>query len=164
MQYMNKAYLLIGGNVGNRQQNLQQAVTAINNNCGRVIQQSAVYETAAWGKTDQQAFLNQALLIQTDLTPHQLLKHALEAEALLGRVRKEKYGPRLIDIDILFFNNDIIRETALIIPHPEVQNRRFALAPLAEIAPKLLHPVLHKTISQLLDECPDMLEVRKTSY
>ena len=164
MQYMNKAYLLIGGNVGNRQQNLQQAVTAINNSCGRVLQQSAVYETAAWGKTDQQAFLNQALLIHTDFTPHQLLEHALEAEALLGRVRKEKYGPRLIDIDILFFNNDIIRETALIIPHPEVQNRRFALAPLVEIAPKLLHPVLHKTISQLLDECPDMLEVTKTSY
>jgi len=164
MQYMNKAYLLIGGNVGNRQQNLQQAVAAINNSCGRVLQQSAVYETAAWGKTDQQAFLNQALLIQTDLTPHQLLEHALEAEALLGRVRKEKYGPRLIDIDILFFNNDIIRETALIIPHPEVQNRRFALTPLAEIAPKLQHPVLHKTISQLLDECPDMLEVTKTSY
>jgi 2-amino-4-hydroxy-6-hydroxymethyldihydropteridine diphosphokinase len=162
MQYMNKAYLLIGGNVGDRQQNLQQAVTAINNSCGRVLQQSAVYETAAWGNTDQQAFLNQALLIHTDLSPHQLLDHALEAEALLGRVRKERYGPRVIDIDILFFNNDIIRETALTIPHPEVQNRRFALTPLAEIAPELLHPLLHKTIRQLLDECPDMLEVIKT--
>lgn len=164
MQYMNKAYLLIGGNVGDRQQNLQQAVTAINNSCGSVLQQSAIYETAAWGKTDQQAFLNQALLVHTALTAHQLLHHALEAEVLLGRVRKERYGPRLIDIDILFFNHDIIREVALTIPHPEVQNRRFALTPLAEIAPQLLHPVLHKTISQLLAECPDTLEVRKTNY
>jgi len=161
---MNKAYLLIGGNVGDRAHHLRQAVTAINNSCGRVVHQSAIYETAAWGKTDQQDFLNQALLITTDLTALQLLEHVLQAESRLGRVREERYGPRIIDIDILFFNNDIIREKALSIPHPEVQNRRFALTPLADIAPDLVHPVLHKTVRQLLAECPDLLEVRKTSY
>lgn len=160
---MNNVYLLIGGNVGNRLRNLQQAVTAINNTCGSVVRQSAIYETAAWGKTDQQPFLNQALLLETSFTAPQLLQHTLEAETLLGRVRQERYGPRIIDIDILFFNDDIIREPALIIPHPEVQNRRFALTPLQEIAPELVHPVLKKNIDQLLQECPDMLEVKRIS-
>lgn len=161
MQYMNKAYLLIGGNVGNRLQNLHQAVTAIDQTCGRVLLQSSVYETAAWGKTDQQAFLNQALLIETTFSAPDLLKGVLEVESRLGRVRKERYGPRVIDIDIIFFNNDIIRLPALTIPHPEVQNRRFALTPLHEIAPSLVHPVFHKTIDRLLQECPDELQVKK---
>ena len=161
MQYMNKAYLLIGGNVGNRQQNLHQAVTAIEKTCGKVLLKSSVYETAAWGKTNQQAFLNQALLIETAFPPPDLLKGVLEVESRLGRVREERYGPRVIDIDIIFFNNDTVRLPALTIPHPEVQNRRFALTPLQEIAPGLVHPVLHKTIDQLLQECPDDLAVKK---
>ncbi|MDF2189946.1 2-amino-4-hydroxy-6-hydroxymethyldihydropteridine diphosphokinase [Paraflavitalea sp. CAU 1676] len=158
---MNKAYLLIGGNVGNRQQNLHQAVKAIDERCGSVRQQSALYETAAWGKTDQQAFLNQALRIETHFSAPELLHHVLEVETSLGRVRDERYGPRIIDIDIIFFNNDIIDLPSLTIPHPEVQNRRFALAPLEEIAPQLMHPVLHKSIHQLLLECPDTLEVQR---
>jgi 2-amino-4-hydroxy-6-hydroxymethyldihydropteridine diphosphokinase len=157
---MNNAYLLIGGNVGNRLQNLKEAVTAINNTCGSVVQQSAIYETAAWGKTDQQAFLNQALLIDTRFTPLLLLQHTLAAETMLGRIRSERYGPRIIDIDILFFNNDIVREPELTIPHPEVQNRRFALEPLHEIASGLVHPVFQVTISQLLQDCPDKLPVK----
>lgn len=161
---MNKVYLLIGGNVGDRLRNLQLAVTALHRSCGRVTKQSAVYETAAWGKTDQQAFLNQALLLETDLTAPALLACVLKAEAMLGRVRKERYGPRIIDIDILFYNNDIVRTPALTIPHPEIQNRRFALVPLQEIAPGLVHPVLKKNIDQLLIECPDTLEVTKTRF
>jgi 2-amino-4-hydroxy-6-hydroxymethyldihydropteridine diphosphokinase len=161
---MNYVYLLIGGNVGDRLHNLQQAVITIDRTCGRVVRQSAIYETAAWGKTDQQSFLNQALLVETDLTAFQLLEKVLEAETLLGRVRKERYGPRIIDIDILLFNYDDISEPDLVIPHPELQNRRFALTPLAEIAPGYLHPVLGKTIRTLLEECKDELEVKKVSF
>lgn len=157
---MNNVYLLIGGNVGDRLDNLQQAVMTIDRTCGRVVRQSAIYETAAWGKTDQQSFLNQALLVETGLTAFQLLERVLEAETLLGRVRKERYGPRIIDIDILFFNDDMISAPELTIPHPEIQNRRFALTPMAAIAPDYLHPVLGKTIRTLLEECKDDLAVR----
>jgi 2-amino-4-hydroxy-6-hydroxymethyldihydropteridine diphosphokinase len=158
---MNNVYLLIGGNVGNRSENLQRAIIALDQTCGHIVRGSAIYETAAWGKTDQQPFLNQALLLETRFTAPELLQHTLEAEKLLGRVRQERYGPRIIDIDILFFNNDIVREPDLVIPHPEVQNRRFALTPLHELAPGLVHPVLQKSIEQLLAECPDMLEVKR---
>lgn len=156
---MNNVYLLIGGNVGNREQNLHQAVKAIAHSCGSVVRQSSVYETAAWGKTDQQAFLNQALQVRTEWPAATLLERVLRAEASLGRIREERYGPRVIDIDIIFFNNDVITLPQLTIPHPEVQNRRFALVPLQEIAPGLVHPVFHKTVSQLLAECPDPLAV-----
>jgi 2-amino-4-hydroxy-6-hydroxymethyldihydropteridine diphosphokinase len=161
MQYMNKVFLLIGGNIGDRLQNLHQAITGLLAVCGPVIQQSAVYETAAWGKTDQAAFLNQALLLTTSLTAQELITTILSVEEEMGRRRMEKFGPRVIDIDILFFNEEIINEPNLIIPHPQLQNRRFALAPMHEIAPALVHPVLHKTIEQLLAECPDELPVRR---
>jgi 2-amino-4-hydroxy-6-hydroxymethyldihydropteridine diphosphokinase len=158
---MNNVYLLIGGNVGNRPENLQRAIITLDQTCGHIVHQSAIYETAAWGKTDQQPFLNQALLLVTRFTASELLQHTLEAEKLLGRIRQERYGPRIIDIDILFFNNDIVREPDLTIPHPEVQNRRFALTPLHELAPELVHPVLGKTIQELLEECKDELEVKE---
>ena len=161
MQYMNKVFLLIGGNIGDRLQNLNQAITLLSATCGPVIQQSAVYETAAWGKTDQAAFLNQALVLTTLLTAQELLTTILSVEEEMGRRRMEKFGPRVIDIDILFFNDAIIQEPNLTVPHPQLQNRRFALAPMQEIAPELVHPVLHKTIEQLLKECPDQLEVRR---
>ena len=160
MQYMNNVYLLIGGNVGNRLQNLRHAVEQLSD-WGTVTQQSAVYETAAWGKTEQEPFLNQALELQTTLAPQALINTILHIEEEMGRMRTEKYGPRIIDIDILFFNSEIIREPHLTIPHPEIQNRRFALVPMQEMAPQLIHPVLHKTMRQLLEECPDTLAVRK---
>ena len=157
---MNKVYLLIGGNMGDRLQNLRQSINRLSA-CGTVMQQSAVYETEAWGKTEQDPFLNQALLLETSLPAQSLISAILAIEEEMGRSRTEKYGPRIIDIDILFYNAGIIHEPHLTIPHPEIQNRRFALAPMHEIAPQLIHPVLHKTIQQLLDECPDKLEVRK---
>ena len=161
MQYMNKVFLLIGGNIGDRLQNLHQAIALLSASCGPVIQQSAVYETAAWGKTDQAAFLNQALLLTTSLPAQELITTILSVEEEMGRRRMEKFGPRVIDIDILFFNDEIINEPNLIVPHPQLQNRRFALAPMFEIAPALVHPVLNKTIAELLAECPDELEVSK---
>jgi 2-amino-4-hydroxy-6-hydroxymethyldihydropteridine diphosphokinase len=160
---MNKAYLLTGGNVGNRKENLKTARDLITIHCGSIINASSVYETAAWGNTDQPVFLNQALEVHTSLNAKQLIRHILKVEKIMGRTRKEKYDPRIIDIDILLFNNEQHHIPFLKLPHPEMQNRRFALLPLVEIAPEAIHPVLKKTITQLLKECPDKLEVKKYS-
>jgi 2-amino-4-hydroxy-6-hydroxymethyldihydropteridine diphosphokinase len=160
---MNNAYLLTGGNLGNRQQYLATARELIAQHCGPVTAASGLYETAAWGNTDQPAFLNQALQIQTELNARQLIRHILKIEKMMGRIRKEKYGPRLIDIDILLFNNEKHQYHFLKVPHPEMQNRRFVLMPMAEIAPDVMHPVLQKNILELLNECPDALEVKKYS-
>ena len=160
---MNKAYLLIGGNQGNRKEFLRAARNETEAACGTVVQQSSLYETAAWGLEDQPTFLNQALAVETALTAEELLKRILQIEEKLGRVREVKYGPRVIDIDILFFNTAILHQQNLVIPHPQLQNRRFVLVPLNEIAPHFLHPVFQKTVAQLLAECPDPLDVQKIS-
>jgi 2-amino-4-hydroxy-6-hydroxymethyldihydropteridine diphosphokinase len=158
---MKTAYLLTGGNLGNRQATLQKAAELISQYCGAITNLSSVYETAAWGKTDQPAFLNQAIEIHTALNARQLIRRILKVEKLMGRVRREKLGPRLIDIDILFYENEIHDLRFLKVPHPEIQNRRFALIPLAEINPDTVHPQLNKTVARLLEECPDNLDVKK---
>jgi 2-amino-4-hydroxy-6-hydroxymethyldihydropteridine diphosphokinase len=158
---MNTSFLLIGGNVGDREKNLLLAAELIQKHAGKVDAQSSVYETAAWGKTDQPDFLNQVLKITTDLSPDDLMKEIFKIEKLMGRERSEKYAPRLVDIDILFFNDEIIKTSLVTIPHPQMQNRRFVLVPLNELAPALIHPVFKKTISELLVECPDKLDVNK---
>ena len=160
---MNTAYLLTGGNLGERVHNLATARELIAAQTGNIIAASSLYETAAWGNTDQPAFLNQAIMIETPLNARQLIRRILKIEKKMGRVREEKYGPRLIDIDILLFNNEKHNYQFLKLPHPEMQNRRFALLPLAEIAPEIIHPVLKKTITELLQECKDELEVKKYS-
>jgi 2-amino-4-hydroxy-6-hydroxymethyldihydropteridine diphosphokinase len=158
---MSKAHLLIGGNLGDRKENLLTAISLINAYCGTLTKSSSIYETEAWGMTDQPSFLNQALEISTSLNARQLLRKILKIEKEMGRVRKEKLGPRIIDIDILLFENEIHDLRFLKIPHPEMQNRRFVLVPLAEIDPALQHPIMKKTIAELLEECPDNLAVRK---
>lgn len=158
---MNISYLLIGGNQGDRMDYLAKARDNIAGSGGAILKYSSVYETAAWGKTDQPAFLNQALLIQTSLDAPALLSTLLEIELTMGRRRKEKNGARTIDIDILFFNEEILHLPQLTIPHPEIQNRRFALVPMEEIAPQWIHPVFHQTITRLLADCPDKLDVKK---
>jgi len=160
---MNTAYLLTGGNLGERVHNLATARELVAEQIGNIIAASSLYETAAWGNTDQPAFLNQAIMIETPLNARQLIRRILKIEKKMGRVREEKYGPRLIDIDILLFNNEKHNYQFLKLPHPEMQNRRFALLPLAEIAPEIIHPVLKKTIAVLLQECKDELEVKKYS-
>ena len=158
---MNRTYLLIGGNVGNRLKNLREARKHITVKCGMIVKQSAIYETAAWGKTDQAAFLNQVVLVETELSARDVLDRILKAELEMGRRRNEKFGPRTIDIDILFYNDDIIREEGLTIPHPQLHLRKFALEPLNEIASDLKHPSSGKTIHEMLLECEDALPVKK---
>ena len=158
---MNISYLLIGGNEGNRLAQLATARDRIAAAGGRILLSSSLYETAAWGKTDQADFLNQALQVSTIQAAPAWLLTLLDIEEKMGRRRLEKYGPRVIDIDILFFNNSIIRDERLNIPHPEIQYRRFALAPLEEIAPFYIHPILNRTVRELLADCSDPLTVKK---
>jgi len=158
---MNKAYLLIGGNEGDRLSFLKQAREYISVLLGEIIEQSGIYETAAWGKTNQPNFLNQVLLIETSLAAEVLMSNILIIERKMGRVRNEKYGARTIDIDILFYNEEIINLPDLKIPHPEIQNRKFVLVPMNEIAAQFIHPLFKKNIQTLLNECRDMLDVKK---
>ena len=164
---MNISYLLIGGNQGDREAMLAAARAHISVAAGPIRQASSLYETAPWGKTDQGWFLNQALAVETESDPITLLKTLLQIEETMGRRRSEKYGARLIDIDILFFNDAIVAgkattgEPGLIIPHPEIPNRRFVLEPLNEIAAQYIHPVLGLSVRELLLACKDPLEVKK---
>ena len=159
LQHMNKAYLLLGSNIGDRLSNLKKAKQLLKKQVGEVIECSSIYETASWGKTAQPDFLNQVLLIETKLTAAQIMEQILFIENEMGRVRTEKNASRIIDIDILFFNEEIIETKNVIIPHPQIQNRNFVLYPLDELAPQLKHPVLKKTIHELLLECKDILPV-----
>jgi 2-amino-4-hydroxy-6-hydroxymethyldihydropteridine diphosphokinase len=158
---MNKTYLLTGGNEGDRYFHMQQAMTNIELICGRVIQLSSLYETAPWGKSDQADFLNQVLLVETNLRPKQLLQSILEIEKALGRKRTIRNAPRTIDIDILLYDSEVIESDGLTIPHPRISERRFVLEPLNEIAADYIHPVLYKSVRQLLLECKDELTVKK---
>jgi 2-amino-4-hydroxy-6-hydroxymethyldihydropteridine diphosphokinase len=155
----NRTFLLLGTNLGDRKKNLTVARNTIELNVGPIIKASSIYETMAWGKTDQPDFLNQALEVETEAPPLHVLHEILEVEKMMGRTRKEKWSERVIDIDILLYGNEIITSPELTIPHPELPHRRFALVPLTEIAADFIHPVLRLTIAELLSRCPDLLEV-----
>ena len=157
------AYILIGGNIGDRFSNLQTAKELINKQSGTIIKESSVYQTAAWGLKEQPDFLNQVLILSTTLNPETLLRSLLSVEETMGRKRSIKFGPRIIDLDILLINDFLIESEFLTVPHPALQQRKFALIPLNEVAPDLLHPVENKTINQLLTECNDELVVQKIS-
>lgn len=157
-----KVYLLLGSNLGDRMQLINAATGKIREQIGDIFSRSSMYETAAWGKEDQPSFLNVALGISTSLSPLEVLEKALDIEEELGRVRHGKWGSRLIDIDVILYGDLIVSiPDVLQIPHPQMQHRRFVIEPLAEIAPDYLHPVLKKTISELLQSLPDDLTVSK---
>jgi len=147
--------------MGNSQKQLDKAIVNIEKKIGAVVRRSGIYKTAAWGKTDQPDFLNQVVVANTNLTAVETMESILAIESAMGRVRSEKNAPRIIDIDILFFGKEIINEKELIIPHPAIQLRRFVLIPMNELSPNFIHPVLKKTIHQLLLKCPDKLDVKK---
>lgn len=158
---MHTAYLLIGSNLGEREIYLDQAKAYLNQKRGKIVQQSAVYETAPWGIKEQPFFLNQAIALETLLTPEDLMITLLEIEEKMGRIRTVKFGPRTIDLDILLYNQIIMDSQLLKLPHPSLPERRFALTALAEIAPNFVHPILKKTIKALLLECTDISNVQK---
>ena len=158
---MNKIYLLLGSNQQNPQKELQLAQKLIAKKIGPIKRRSAIYQTAAWGNTNQPDFLNQVSIVETKLPVQQTMQIILQIEKKMGRLRTVKNAPRIIDIDILFFNKEIINEKKLTVPHPQLQNRRFVLVPLNELSPNLKHPVIKKTIHQLFIHCPDKLNVKK---
>ncbi len=154
---MNKLFLITGGNIGDRKRNLETAAALIQKQIGKIMRLSAIYETEAWGITNQPAFYNQVLEIETLLSPREVLDLILKIEEEMGRKRSIKNAARNIDIDILFFNNEIINEHNLTIPHPEIINRRFVLLPLLELEPHKIHPALNKSIQELFSETKDKL-------
>lgn len=149
---MHTVYLSTGSNLGNREAYLFQAEEAITALVGHIEACSSIMETAPWGKTDQPHFLNRVLRVKTKLPPIFLMKSLLQIEQDMGRNRLEKWGPRIIDLDMLFFNNRIIDEDGLRVPHPHLHERDFVLKPMVEIAPDFIHPVLQKTMAELLAE------------
>lgn len=151
----------MGGNQGQVETTMRQAIQMIETTLGQVIQQSFIYATKAWGPIPQDDFLNQAVIIRTIFPPEFVLNTILNIEKKFGRKREVKYGPRTLDIDILFYGNLTVNKRHLSIPHPEIQNRKFALIPLNEMQANFVHPVLKKKVAQLLKDCKDDLEVIK---
>ncbi len=133
----------------------------INNHIGTISESSSLYETEAWGLTEQGSFINQAHICHTSLSPDQVLESIVIIESKMGRKRERKWGPRIIDIDIIYYGQKIIKNPHLYIPHPELSRRRFVLVPLMDICPDLIHPELDKSTRQLLSECSDNLSVKK---
>ena len=162
MRKTNNIYLHTGSNLGDRKSNLEKANQLITARIGDITAQSGFYKTKAWGITEQPDFINQALEVETKLSPRQVMDSVLEIEKQMGRKRNGKWTSRLIDIDILFYGEEIIEEEHLTIPHPHLQERNFVLVPLQEIAGDFIHPVLKLSIKDLVNQSKDALEV--TAY
>lgn len=158
---MNSVYILLGGNLGNREKNLTMAGSYIEKEVGKIVRASSIYETASWGIAEQPDFLNQVLLVETNFSAEEIMEIILTIENKMGRTRAEKNASRIIDIDILFFNDEVINEPGLTVPHPQIQNRKFVLLPLNEIASDLIHPTLQLSVKELLSTSKDKLEVKR---
>lgn len=161
---MSKVFLLFGSNLGNRKNTITRATAIIERRIGTIIKNSAFYESEPWGFENENSFINQLVIYDTLKMPFEILDNIKETENELGRVRtKVQFSSRTIDIDILYYETEIIREKNLIIPHPGIKERKFALEPLVEIEPEFKHPVFNKTNQELLDLCEDNSWVKKIS-
>lgn len=158
---MGNCHLHLGSNQGDRKVQLVRAIQMIEESIGPVLSSSAMYETDAWGKIDQNDFINIALEVEHYMTPNQLLKTVNKIEDQIGRIRLERWGPRLIDIDIIFIKDIVIDTEKLTIPHRLMHKRNFVLYPMVEIAAEFIHPVLNENLSSILEDCEDETEVRR---
>ena len=161
---MEKCYVLFGSNMGDKNQIFAQACLLINNRCGRIAQVSSAYESEPWGFEAEEWFLNRLIIVETELEPEEMMRQLLDIEAELGRVRHpetEGYTSRTADLDILYYGSRIVLTDSLTIPHPRLHERRFALLPLCELVPQLVHPAFNFTQTELLRRCHDFSEVRK---
>ena len=158
---MKGIYLLLGSNLGDSSNILSTASKRIEASIGTITKRSSVYQSKAWGVEDQPDFLNQVIEIESSLSPEEILKHINQIEDHLGRVRKQKWHSRIIDIDILYYGSAVVKQKDLVIPHKENENRNFVLVPMAEIAPHFIHPQLGFTQQDLLHRCSDRLEVTR---
>lgn len=162
---MSIVYFSIGSNLGNRLVHLNDARKQLKSKIGKILKESQIYETEPWGFKYERDFLNMVIEVKTSLSYNELINKIIEIENGLGRVRnKHRYISRVIDIDILFYNNLIVNEKKIIIPHPLLQDRKFVLIPFNEINGSFVHPLLNKSISELLSVCDDNCEVRKYTY
>ena len=161
---MDGIYILLGSNMGNRLEYLREAEQLLIKEGIQVLDESSIYETEPWGKTDQAWFLNVVLQIETSEEPLSLLSLLLKVEQDLGRIRKEKWGERCIDIDLLYYHNEEMESESLTVPHPGIEHRRFTLIPLAEMCAPELHPKTGKTHIQMLADCLDALDCKLTGY
>lgn len=160
--YMNGIYLLLGSNLGDRMEKLKTASKLLQGRQIKILNESSIYETAPWGIDEQPWFLNVVLQIECVLPEHELLNACLDVEKEMGRVRRQKWGARLIDIDILYYNDSILEAIDLQLPHPEIGNRKFTLAPMSELAPNQLHPISKLSQVEMLSRCSDELDCRQT--
>lgn len=156
---MNTVYIQLGSNIGERESFITKSMRKVEDDIGKIITASSIFETTAWGNENQNNFLNSVIEIKTPFDAFTILQKSQEIENNLGRERSDKWGERTIDIDILFYNNKIINTKELTVPHPLIQKRKFVLVPLSEIAPNYMHPILKKNISTLLSECKDTQKV-----
>ena len=157
---MNRAVILLGSNLGDLTQNLLKAISLISEQSGKIGKTSLIYETEPWGENDQPVYYNQVVELYTSLSAMVLMLNLLNHEKKIGRVRTQKWAPRIIDLDILYFNDEVINDAKLIIPHPHLHERRFTLVPLSEIFPDMIHPLLKKKNKDLLATLKDNLRVK----